>query len=188
MGRISLFIQQGLILFALIPLTTLAKRVDGVLIPDSFECGGKNLPLKATALRTATFLSIRVYIIAYYGESKITGMKDADEVSRPLCFVVTYLRDVDNDDADKAWKFQFKESSNFPYPALDAHVKILQDSFGEIKGQRQHVFSFTKDKTDLFENGNLRGEIRGKEFQKNFISIWYGTKPPTKEVQEQLLE
>ena len=189
MGRFSLSLQQRVVaLLLLFSYSVHAKEVDGVSIPDSFQCEEKTLPLQATALRTATIFNIRVYIIAYYGDSKITSMKSAIETKPPFCFVVKYLRDVDNKDADKAWKYQFKESSNYPYPDLKSHVKILQDSFGEIKGERQHVFSFSKDKTKLFENGVLKGEIPGQEFQKNFLSIWYGTKPPTKKVQEQLLE
>lgn len=165
-----------------------AKRIAETTIPDAIKCGDQTLTLQGAALRTATWLNIKVYIVAIYGKEKISKTTSFESISRPLCFEITYLRDVDNEDTDKAWAFQFKESSDFPYPALPEHVKNLQDFFGEIKGDRKHLFTLMKEKTTFTENGVLKGEILGPEFQKNFLSIWFGKNPPTKEVQEQLLK
>ena len=189
MGSFTLSLQQKIIAVILLVSATngWAKKIDGVKLPDSFQCGDQSLPFQGAGLRTATFLNIRVYIIAYYADKKISGPEDPAISARPICFEVTYLRDVDNEDVDKAWDFQFKNSSQYPYPELPAHVKKLQEYFGEIKGERKHVFALLPEKTILSENGAVKGEIPGPQFQRNFLSIWYGKKPPTQEVQDQLL-
>jgi hypothetical protein len=89
---------------------------------------------------------------------------------------------------DKAWGFQFKESSMHPYPELEGHVKEIQKFFGEIKGERTENFVLEEGSTKIYENGALKGEIKGSEFQKNFLSLWFGKKPPTQELQEELLK
>lgn len=176
------YIISGLLLINMV----WAKKIADTKIPDERLCGGKTLPLQGAGLRTATFLNIKVYVVAYYAADKVKKGEDANSKSRPICYEVTYLRDVDDEDVDKAWKFTFKESSEFPYSALDAHVKLLQDYLGEIKGERKHLFEMVEGKTILHENGKVKGEIPGVEFQKNFFSIWYGKNPPTEEVQEEL--
>ncbi len=181
MGRFSLFIQQALILLAFSSHSAFAKKVEGIKFPETRECGGKTLPLQGTGLRTATLFNIRVYVMAYYAAEKKAPNK-------PSCFDLVYLRDFDAKDVDKAWAFQFKESSDFPYPQLDEHVKNIQDFFGEIKGDRKESFELSEGVTKVYEDGKLKGEIKGEEFQKNFLSLWFGKKPPTKDLQEELLK
>lgn len=158
-----------------------AKTIYETEISDSLKCGSTNLPFQSAGLRTATFLNIRVYVVAIYAAKKTM-------TERPVCFEITYLRDVSDEDADKAWAYQFKESSEKVYPELDNHVKKLQDFFGDIKGARKHLFALLPNETQFWENGVLKGTIAGEDFQKNFLTIWFGKNPPTKEVQEQLLK
>jgi hypothetical protein len=155
-----------------------AAEVHDIKVPDTLNCGGKVLPLQGSALRTATLFKIRVYVISYYAATKANATPDPEALARPVCFRVNYLRDIDDDDADKAWKYQFKESSEYPYPDLESHVKKLQESFGEIKGDRLHQFELVEGKTTLLENGVKKGEVDGTEFQKNFLSVWFGKKSP----------
>lgn len=181
MGRFTLSLQQALIAFVLLGSIAWAKKVEGIQFPESRECGGKMLPLQGTGLRTATLFKIRVYVLAYYAAEKKAPQQ-------PSCFDLVYLRDFDAEDVDKAWAFQFKESSQFPYPQLEEHVKNIQNYFGEIKGDRKESFELSEGVTKVFENNQLKGEIKGEEFQKNFLSIWFGKNPPTKELQEELLK
>lgn len=172
-------------LFILSP--SFAKTVAEVPLNDAILCGEKNLPLQGAGLRTATIFNIKIYVTSYYSSKKITKDIGYTNAQLPVCFEITYLRDFDNADVDKAWKFQFEESSDHPYAQLNAHVATLQTFFGEIKGDRKHVFALLKGSTQFFENGVLKGEIKGDEFQKNFLSIWFGKKPPTKDLQQELL-
>lgn len=183
MGRFTLS------LLALLTFTTItaeAKKFEGINLPDTLKCGSEDLPLQGQGIRTATIFGIRVYVIAYYAKEKVLKHQYAD-AKTPMCFDVTYLRDVDNEDVDKAWKFQFQDSSEHKYLKLDQDIAVLQEAFGEIKGDRNHRFYLLLDKTELFENGERKGIIEGADFQKSFLSMWFGKKPPTKDVQNGLL-
>ena len=184
MGSFTLSVQQKVILLCTSLIHTpvaMARVVADLKIPETYECAGKPLPLQGAGLRTATWIKIKVYVLAYYAAAKKAP-------GTPSCFNITYLRDFDNEDVDKAWSFQFKESSQYPYSKMDEDVKELKKYFGEIKGERTENFELTAEGTKVFENKILRGEIKSPEFQKNFLSLWFGSKPPTKEFQEELLK
>jgi hypothetical protein len=190
MGRLTLplskIVLAGLVAFS---SQAFARKFADIKIPDQMKCGDKTIPLQAAALRTFTWLKVRVYVVALYSEHKFSGMDDPKISHRPACYELTFLRDVDNEDTDKAWEAQFKDSSQYPYPDLDKHIQFLKDKYGAIEGSRKHVFALLPDGvTEIWENGTKKGEIKGIEFQKNFLSIWYGKKPPSDAVKEGLLK
>lgn len=188
MGSFSLSIRKALI-GCLVSLPLLAAEVDGVKLKDSMVCGGKETPLVAAGLRDATIFNIRVYVLAMYAPTRVKSLEDPAIGNRPMCFEVHYLRDVEKKKVDEAWEYQFKDSSEYPYPALKDHIKLLQTFFGEIKkDQGVHLFELLEDSTKVYENGEYKGEIPGKEFGKNFISIFYGENPPTKDLRKALMK
>jgi hypothetical protein len=192
MGRISLLIFQKII-FALFFLV-LGSRVVQALeyerleIPATLECEGKKLPLSGVGLRTATFLKIKVFVLAIYAPERIKNGRGSELHQRPLCFEVTYLRDFDNKEVNNAWDFQFKESAQHSYPSLKGDIEKLKEYFGEIKGSRKQSFILSVETTKMHENGQYKGEIKGLDFQKSFLSIWFGSNPPTKELQRSILK
>lgn len=189
MGCFSLSIRKALV-FLLLAGPVSAAEVDGVKLRDSMTCGGAELPLQAAGLRSATIFGIRVYVLAMYSPSQLPGgLKDPNIDKRPMCFEVHYLRDVEKEKVDQAWEYQFDESSEYPYPQLKEHIKLLQKFFGKIKANKGvHLFELTETGTRVFENGELKGEIPGKEFGKNFLSVFFGKNPPTKDLKEALLK
>jgi hypothetical protein len=188
MGRISLSIRKALILSAL-SLPVFAAEVDGVKLKDKMNCGGVELPLVAAGLRDATIFNIRVYVLAMYAPAQVTSLTDPNVEKRPMCFEVHYLRDVEKAKVDEAWEYQFKESSEYEYPKLKDDIKLLQNFFGEIKKEKGiHLFELLENSTKVYETGVYKGEIPGKEFGKNFISVFYGKNPPTKKLREALMK
>lgn len=165
-----------------------AKKIEGVEVPEHYQVTEKEkVPLQGLGLRTATIFKIRVYLAALYAKMALKRSDDPHSLPRPVVLDVTYLRDFDEEDVDKAWAYQFKESSQFPYKELDQHVKDIQRFFGEIKGDRKESFVFLDGETMFYENGKLVGKISGKEFQKNFLSLFFGPKPPTEDLKKGLL-
>lgn len=165
-----------------------ALELEGVNIPQTLKCAEVETALSGYGLRTATWLRIKVYVLAVYAPKKITKDDGANPTARPLCFELTYLKDFDNDDVDKAWDYQFKESSQHSYAGLKDDIMNVKKYFGPIKGERKESFVLTEDKTFLYENGALKGEIAGKDFQRSFLSMWFGTNPPSPELKESLLK
>lgn len=188
MGRFSLSLRKAIILFSLC-LPVFAAEVDGVKLKDKMNCGGVELPLVAAGLRDATIFNIRVYVLAMYAPAQVTSLTDPNVEKRPMCFEVHYLRDVEKAKVDEAWEYQFKESSEYEYPKLKDDIKLLQNFFGEIKKEKGiHLFELLENSTKVYETGVYKGEIPGKEFGKNFISVFYGKNPPTKKLREALMK
>ncbi len=189
MGRISLSIYQKITLsLFLLCGAAVAKEIEGVKIPETMVCEGKELPLSGAGLRTATFFKVKIYVLAFYAKEKVQTSKPEELIQRPLCFHLTYLRDFDNSDVDKAWDYQFDESADFKYPGLKDHIKELKKYFGEIKGERSETLILTEEAVKVFDNKEFKGEIKSKDFQKSFLSIWFGKNPPTKALKDDLLK
>lgn len=170
-----------LLLFLIHPISH-ARSLGGLNIPQTRLCGGKVLSLKGAGLRTATIFDIKIYVVAIYAETPIINKR------RPLCFDITYLRDFDETEVDKAWAFQIRESADIDYPGRMKDIRTLQKMFGKIEGMRTQRLELLNGTTRVFENDELKGEIAGENFQRSFISVWAGKKPPTKELQSDLLK
>lgn len=180
MGCFTLSLRQKiLIALLLLPQLSLSAELEGVDVPKSVVCEGQETPLHGHGLRTATLLRIKIYVLAFYSQNLN---------SRPMCFHITYLKNFSDKDVDRAWDYQFKESGEHSYPLLKDHLVELKKYFGEISGERKQTIALVGDTTRFYENGKLKGEIKSEDFQKNFLSIWFGKNPPTEELQEALLK
>lgn len=186
MGSLSLFVRKALITL-LLTLPAFAAEFEGVKLRDKINCGGTELPLVAAGLRDATIFNIRVYVLAMYAPKVVTSLSDPSIDARPMCFEVHYLRDVEKEKVDEAWEYQFKESSEYLYPKLADDIRLLQKFFGKIEAEKGvHLFELLPESTKVYETGAYKGEIPGKEFGKNFISLFYGKNPPTKGLKKSL--
>jgi hypothetical protein len=190
MGRFSLPLFKKILI--LLPLTLFNKvgatEIADIKILPTISCDGKEIPLSGAGLRTATILKIKIYVLALYTPTPIRKDNGPELEQRPICFDLTYLRDFDNGDVDKAWKYQFEESAEHKYGNFKNDLNELQKIFGEIKGKRNQFIEFTGETSKFYENGKLKGEIKGKDFQKTFLSIWFGKNPPTEALKENLLK
>jgi hypothetical protein len=187
MGRFSLSFLEIIVLSFIGLSPVYAKKVEGVKLPESILCEGKQLPLQGYGIRKATVFGIKIYVLGYYADTAIKKSANLDAVNKPICFDIYYLKEFDDATVDKAWVYQFEESSMYPYDGLKSDVEKIKKFFGAISGVRKQSFVLTNSTTKVAENGSLLGAIDGPLFQKNFLSIWFGDKPPTKELQEQLM-
>ena len=190
MGCFSLSIRKAVLVLSLLVTGVNAAELEGIKLRDKMSCAGIELPLQAAGLRDATIFNIRVYVLAMYSPTLLPGgLTDQNIEKRPMCFEVHYMRDVEKAKVDEAWEFQFKDSSEYPYPDLKRHITLLQQFFGKIEaGKGVHLFELTENSTKVYENGEYKGEIPGKEFGKNFLSVFFGKNPPTKKLKNALLK
>lgn len=188
MGRIPLsFFKKISPLFILIfSLGAFALEKNGVKLDQTKTCLGETVPLQGAGLRTATIFGVKIYVLSYYASGSASREVPYLE-ARPACFEIHYLREFDKKDVDRAWDFQFKESSMHAYQSESQDRELLKKFFGDIKKGSTHLFELGKGETFLRENGELKGKITGEDFQKSFISIWFGKKPPTEDLQTELL-
>ncbi len=190
MGSFSLSFFKKILIFNILFLAFSAfgdVKIEGVKLPAIMKCAGQDIALSGHGLRTATFFKIKIYVAGFYAGEKISSSNLEKLAQRPLCFSFTYLKDFSDSDVDRAWSYQFEESSEHSYPKFKDDVKLLKNFFGKIYGERNQVIELSQDSTFFYENGKPVGEIKGADFQKAFLSIWFGKKPPTEELKKSLL-
>jgi hypothetical protein len=161
-------------------------EMHGVKVPKERAVGDRTLVLNGAGLRTATLLNIKVYVAALYLPEASSDPRTVMD-ARPVWMDFTFVREVDEKRGDEAWRFQFKESVPDPYPGLERDVRTLTDLFGPIRKFGVQSFHLDGDETKVYENGEYKGRVQGAEFQKAFMSIWMGPKPPTEALKNALL-
>lgn len=164
-----------------------SAEIAGVRVPESRTTSeGRTLVLVGAGIRTATLLNIKVYVAALYAPARQTR-PEALLKARPIWMDFTFLRDVDEGRGDDAWEYQFKQSVPDPYPGMENDVLRLKAFFGPIRKFDVQSFHLDGDKTTVFVNGTVKGAISGPAFQKAFMTIWMGPKPPSEALKKALL-
>lgn len=164
-----------------------AADLHGVKIPETAEVSGQTLVLNGFGVRTATILNVRVYVAAVYLPQKTSDPDNIMASEGPIRLDLTYLRAFGQESVSKAWRYQFKESADHAYPGLDEDVEKVVSFFGPLAKGGVERIEIEGDETRFYDQGTLRGSIRGRDFRKAFLSLWFGPKPPTKDLQKGLL-
>lgn len=167
--------------------TDAGREISGVHVPGTRTTAeGRTLTLIGAGIRTATLLNVKVYVAALYAPTRVPR-PEALLKARPLWMDFTFLRNVDEERGDEAWQYQFKQSVPDPYPGMEEDVLRLTAFFGPIRKHDVQSFYLDGDKTTVYVNGNVKGAISGANFQKAFMTIWVGPKPPTQALKRALL-
>lgn len=87
----------------------------------------------------------------------------------------------------KAWNAQFKASAAHDYPALAEHQATFAGLFGPLPRAGTQAVEMVGEDTRVYEGGVLKGVIHGRNFQRAFLGLWFGPRPPTPRLREELL-
>ena len=104
---------RGLILAAAILVTVSvahAADLEGVSMPETRAVDGTQMRLNGIGLRTYSALGIRIYVAGLYLERR-SGDPDTILHSQERKLLdIRFLRDVDAEDARKAWRDAFEQN------------------------------------------------------------------------------
>lgn len=199
MGRVALFVFQKeqfmknvfriLILCGAVASITpvRATMVSGIDVPEFQAVSGQKLRLNGAGLRTATVLHVKVYVAAFYSSTPLTTSEAVEANEGPYRFDFTFVRAFSKEKVEEAWRWQFKESGSYAYPRQDKEIELFATAFGAIQKLGTQTVEIVGDETRMYAGGTLRGVIKGKDFQKVFLSLWFGAKPVTPRLKEALL-
>jgi len=165
------------------------REIQGVLIPPTIQLAGQRLQLNGAGLRTFTFLMvpIKIYVASLYTPTVIRSAATALEGSAPMEFDFTFLRAVGQDDVTKAWSSQFDQSVSYTYPGYARDRDTFIGMFGPLQSLGVEQVQFVGTNTVVFDQGTQKGSIPGRDFQKAFLSLWFGSKPVASDLQRALL-
>lgn len=181
----------GLVLAVGNTLSTLsaAQTLEGVQIPEAYpsQVAKKPLVLNGVALRTATFLGIRVYAGSLYLTKKNSDASAILASEDPKALDLVFLRDVDGKDIAKAWDESFPKNCKSNCEAHKPLVDKLKSSIPSVKTGDKMSYQFSGDQVELLLNGKSIVVVKGKGFPNTLLSTWIGDHPPSEELRDGFL-
>lgn len=161
-----------LIFTILFSLNLQAATRDKVTMPDSINIKGKELVLNGLGTRKATWLRVKVYVGGLYLEKK---SQDANTIlnTKGVKYIrMHFVRDVKGEKLVGGWNDAFKNAVKDRAP-LQKRIDEFNALMGDIKKNQEIVLTFT-DKDVQIDFANAKsGTIKGGDFSKALLSVWF---------------
>lgn len=166
-----------------------ALEIQGVVVAPQTQVAGKQLVLNGAGLRVFTLLMvpIKIYVAAFYSATPLQSPDAVMNSSGPMAFEFTFLRDVGQSDVTKAWTSQFAQSVSYTYPGYPKDRDAFISMFGALKSGGVEGVQLVGTNTVVIDQGVTKGVISGRDFQKSFLSLWFGGNPVSVDLQSALL-
>jgi hypothetical protein len=185
MRRFNIFLFT--LLFTL--CSSWALEIQGVTPAQQVQVSGQTLQLNGAGLRSFTLLMIpiKIYVAAFYAPVPLHSDAAVMASPGPLQFDFTFLRAVGQGDVTKAWTSQFSQSVSYSYPGYEKDRDAFISYFGPLQSMGVERVQFVGTNTLVYDSGKLKGTIAGRDFQKAFLSLWFGANPVAPDLKTALL-
>lgn len=164
-------------------------EIQGVKVPKTVSVDGQALTLNGAGLRTVSiaFIPIKVYVAAFHAPALLKTPAAVMASPGPLQFNFTFLRAVNQSQVTQAWQDQMQTSVTYTYPGLDKDRAAFIGMFGPLDQGGVEMVQLVGNETRVFDSGKLKGSIQGRDFQKAFLSVWFGSNPAQTDLKTALL-
>ena len=180
---------RGLMLAAVIVVTLSvahAANLEGVSMPETRAVDGTQMRLNGIWLRTYSALGIRIYVAGLYLERRSGDPHDLHSQERKL-LDIRFLRDVDAEDARKAWRDAFDQNCKAPC-YLDPHdLQRFLTAVPSVHRGDDSTLLFTSEGVRVTFNGKLMGDVPDPQFAELMLGTFIGAVPPTPRLKRELL-
>jgi hypothetical protein len=136
----------------------------------------------------------KVYVAGFYTSvpletpESVFKALESNNALTPMQLDFTFLRSVNQGRVTDAWTQQTEHSVEFKYPRYDKDRAIFIDCFGPIdNGGTETVQLLPNGKTVIIDQGVQKCVIDGLDFQRAFLSMWFGTKAVSTDLKAGLL-
>jgi len=166
-----------------------ALEIQGVTPAQQVQVSGQTLQLNGAGLRSFTLLlvPIKIYVAAFYTPARLRSEAAVMASPGPLQFDFTFLRAVGQGDVTKAWTSQFAQSVSYSYARYAQDRDAFISYFGPLQSMGVERVQFVGTNTLVYDSGKLKGTIVGRDFQKAFLSLWFGSKAVSPDLKAALL-
>jgi Chalcone isomerase-like len=187
-GRGSLIC--GLIL-ACVALASLsvghAAELSGVVMPETQVADGTQMRLNGIGLRTFSVLVISSYVAGLYLERQNDNPDAILHSQERKLLDIRFLRDVDAEDARKAWRDGFEQNCRAPCYLDPRDVKRFLAAVPSMHEGDRSTLLFTSRGAHLTFNGLPMGDIANLHFAETILATFIGPEPPTPRLKRELL-
>jgi len=177
-----------------------ALTIEGIQVPVGCKVNGTHLDRHGSALRCFAFfrgISVRVYVATFYSSRQFSNGTEILESSSshnnnddaPLQMDFTFLRGFTAGQCKLAWEKQLDDSVSYRYDgfAEDKAEFLEMIATQSMKANGTATVQIQDNTTMIFDQGTYTGEVIGKDFQRAFLSMWFGDKPVTEDLRLGLL-
>jgi hypothetical protein len=179
------------LIFAAIALAPLriahATELDGVAMPDTRVADGTPMRLNGIGLRTFSILGIRIYVAGLYLERRSADSDSILHSSERKLLDIRFLREVDAEDARKAWRDGFEQNCKTPCSLDPRGVQQFLAAVPTIHKGDETELLFTSKGVDVTFNGRPMGNIVDPHFAEIMLATFIGPEPPTLRLKRELL-
>jgi hypothetical protein len=164
-----------------------AADLEGVSMPDTRVVEGTQMRLNGIGLRTYSALGIRIYVAGLYLERR-NGDPDTILHSQERKLLdIRFLRDVDAEDARKAWQESFEQNCKLPCYLDHRDMQRFLVAVPSVHKGDESTLLFTSRGVHITFNGRLMGDIPDLRFAELMLATFIGREPPTPRLKKGLL-
>jgi len=173
----------------LLPLAGQARDIDGVAVPEKITVtgGGSTLVLNGAGLRTRYW--VKVYVVGLYLPQPETTAAAVLEGRADRVIGIHMRRDSDSEQIATAFLTSVSQNHT------RAEMQAMQDRVTQFRLlmpslKRNDVLRLefpASGETRVVLNDDVRGTIKGADFQRALLKIWLGDKPVDEGVKHLLL-
>jgi len=181
---------RGMILAAVAVVTLSAAQaadLDGVSMPEIRMVNGTQMRLNGIGLRTFSILGIRIYVAGLYLERRNDNPDAILRSSEMKLLDIRFLRDVDAEDARKAWKESFEQNCKPPCQLDPSDEQRFLAAVPSVHKGDASTLLFTSKGVHVTLNGLLMGDIADPQFAQLMLATFIGAEPPTPRLKRELL-
>jgi len=166
-----------------------ALEIQGVNVPQQATVNGQTLTLNGAGVRTVSiaFIPIKAYVTAFYTPAPLKSEDAVLASPGPLQFTFTFLKSVNQGQVTDAWQSQIQASMTSTYPGIEKDKSAFVAMFGPIAQGGSEMIQLVGTETRIYDNGQLKGTIQGRDFQKAFLGMWFGSDPVQQDLKAALL-
>jgi len=171
-----------------IPLTSHALEVAGVDIAKNASVGGQQLTLNGAGVRRKFFF--KIYVGALYLKSPVSSAAQVLNDPNPKRIHMHFLYDeVSSKKLADGWTEGFENNlTETEMAALQARLTKFNVLFTDMRKGDSIDFDFVPAKgVSVTINGQKKGEIMGKDFNRALLSVWLGEEPADSSLKEAML-
>ncbi len=164
-----------------------AGSLVGVSMPDTLEVGGAHVVLNGMALRTYSFLRIRIYVAGLYLEHRSS---DADAImasSEAKLFRFNFVRDVSAEAARRSWRQSLGANCTDPCRLPDGAEDKFLAKVPAVHAGDISAFLFQPSGLTISLNGQALGTVTDAGFAHVIMASFIGEHPTAPDVKRALL-
>lgn len=165
-----------------------AREFKDINVPEEVALAGKDISLNGVGMRTKFFFDI--YVGALYLESAVKTREDVLSQKGPKRVFMHFVYDeVASEKLVAGWNDGFEGNlSDEQLRALAERIKAFNAMFDTAHAGDEVMLDYLPEQgTRVTIKGEVKGVIKGKDFNDALLNIWLGDQPADDDLKEAML-